>query len=93
MNSTDTTHNSKLDPLVAQTLQSKQNEHQDFLEQLEFKIAFQEDTIEQLNQVVTAQQQSIATLEKTQKLIIEKLKGLQNTTSNINADNELPPHY
>lgn len=69
------------------------NDTKEILEQLEFKVAFQEDTIEQLNQVVTQQQQLIDKLEKNQALIIEKLKGLQNVTSSINAGEEIPPHY
>ena len=63
------------------------------LDQLEFKVAFQEDTIEQLNQIVTQQQMAIDALEQKQQVIIEKLKSLQSTSSNINSGEEIPPHY
>lgn len=65
----------------------------DLIEQLEFKVAFQEDTIDQLNQIVTKQQMRIDRLEQQQQVIIEKLKGVQNATSNINSGEEKPPHY
>ena len=70
-----------------------QNQVNDLIEQLEFKIAFQEDTIDQLNKIVTQQQLSIDKLEQQQAIIIERLKGLQNGSSNINSGEETPPHY
>jgi len=58
---------------------------------LEFKVAYQEDTIESLNSVVSMQQQDILLLqEKLQHLakLVEAYRPQQAM-----ADNEPPPHY
>ena len=66
---------------------------QSLLEQLEVKVAYQDDTIEQLNSVVFEQQRSIERLQKQMQLMIERMKSAQQNSSNINAEHELPPHY
>jgi SlyX protein len=63
------------------------------IEILQMKVAYQEDTIEQLNLIVTAQQTQIQQLEKFTASIVEKLKTLQTQESPINDATELPPHY
>lgn len=63
------------------------------IESLQIKLAYQEDTIEHLNQVVTAQQGQLQRLEKLTQITSEKLKSLQSEQSNINDGTELPPHY
>jgi SlyX protein len=63
------------------------------IEMLQVKLAYQEDTIEQLNQIVTQQQGQIQQLEKLTRSMLEKLKTLQSQESAINDGVELPPHY
>lgn len=63
------------------------------IEVLQVKLAYQEDTIEQLNQIVTSQQKQLRELEKLSDRIVDKLKGLQSQESSINDGVELPPHY
>jgi SlyX protein len=68
-------------------------EMQAAIEQLEFKLAFQEDSIEQLNKIVINQQY---TVDKQAQLItglVDKFKSIQASNTEQNQDNELPPHY
>ncbi|OCG00394.1 SlyX family protein [Gilliamella sp. wkB112] len=63
------------------------------LELLETKIAFQEITIEELNQMVTNLQVDVSKLKEQLMLLSQKLQS--NQTSNIaNLSEETPPpHY
>ncbi|QYN43524.1 MULTISPECIES: SlyX family protein [unclassified Gilliamella] len=63
------------------------------IELLETKVAFQEITIEELNQVVTNLQADVSKLKEQLMLLSQKLQATQ--TSNIaNLSEETPPpHY
>lgn len=63
------------------------------IEVLEVKLAYQEDTIESLNQIVIKQQDKLAHLEKTLTYVIERLKSSAGSDQGINNEVELPPHY
>ncbi|MGB3724431.1 MAG: SlyX family protein [Glaciecola sp.] len=63
------------------------------LEGLEIKVAYQEDTIDMLNQTVIKQQNQIDALQRTLDAVIDKLKSSQEPESQINDQIELPPHY
>ncbi|MGB3724435.1 MAG: SlyX family protein [Glaciecola sp.] len=63
------------------------------LEGLEIKVAYQEDTIDMLNQTVIKQQNQIDVLQRTLDALIDKLKSSQEPDSQINDQIELPPHY
>lgn len=62
---------------------------------LQSKIAFQEDTVQTLNDVVSEQQKDILQLKAQVHSLIDELRtvlsGLE--TGGINSDNEIPPHY
>jgi SlyX protein len=68
------------------------------LEELEIKLAFLENTVEQLSQEIAAQQQQIALMERLNKELISRVKGLQDA-SGINSSESggflepKPPHY
>lgn len=66
-------------------------EHQ--LEHLEMRIAFQDDTIEQLNQVVTSQQQQIDKLHRQLELLIKRMKEVTITPVASQNEETPPPHY
>ena len=60
--------------------------------QLETKIAYQEDTIQTLNEVMSQQQQQINRLENTLKVLLRRVQANSGSVEGINQ-NELPPHY
>ncbi len=60
---------------------------------IETKIAYQEDTMEVLNDVVCNQQKQIEQLEKTCERLIERLKNLSPEKAGELSLDEKPPHY
>lgn len=63
------------------------------LESLEIKIAYQEDTIESLNQIVIQQQTQLERLSAKMGAIVDKVKSLEEPESASGEQIELPPHY
>ncbi len=61
--------------------------------ELETKLAYQEDTIQQLNDVVCRQQGQIDILLEKCDLLISKTKELADKFPDDFDDNERPPHY
>ena len=63
----------------------------DRVDALEMRVAYQDDTIETLNQTITAQWQHIDALTRQ---LAELRERLQDTERNAPAPaNEPPPHY
>ncbi|MEQ1620775.1 MAG: SlyX family protein [Methylococcales bacterium] len=62
--------------------------------ELEIKAAYQEDLLQELNRIVSGQQQQIARLEATCKLLNDRIKSLcvEGGADNQFVD-EVPPHY
>jgi len=67
----------------------------DKVDALEAQVAFQDDTLGQLNEVIAKQDAVIMGLEKRVGLLLEKLKGMEDTLETMRAPegNERPPHY
>lgn len=63
------------------------------LEQLETRLAFQDDTIEQLNQEITTQGIETARLKAQLSFMVKKLKEMQPSDIASQADEPPPPHY
>ncbi len=68
-------------------------EIEELLIQLESKIAFQDATIEELNQVVTQQQIEISRFKEALKIVTERLKSSQSSMFARPEDETPPPHY
>lgn len=68
-------------------------EIEELLIQLESKIAFQDATIEELNQVVTQQQIEISRFKEALKIVTERLKSFQSSMLARPEDETPPPHY
>ncbi len=60
---------------------------------IETKLAYQEDTVQQLNDVVFAQQKKIDQLELLCQHLLDRLKDLSEQQSDNVTFIEKPPHY
>ncbi|MGI9287384.1 MAG: SlyX family protein [Pseudomonadales bacterium] len=60
--------------------------------EIESKIAYQEDLIQTLNDVVYQQQEKIAQLEAKDRKLMERLQSLGESRNNEHEDKP-PPHY
>ncbi len=60
--------------------------------ELEIKVAYQEDLLQELNHIVTQQQQSITALESVCKILYERIDHIDTGQSDQVVD-EPPPHY
>lgn len=63
------------------------------IEQLEFKVAYQEDNFDQLNEIVTNQQYVIDRQTQMLKGLIDKVKTIQVASNDNDQEDDLPPHY
>lgn len=71
------------------------NELQEQLIELQTRVAFQEDTLTQLNQVVAKQDQEILTLQQQLRLLAKRLEDalFQEELGVEKQIDERPPHY
>ena len=61
--------------------------------ELESRLAHQDQTILELNDVVTDQQSRIMQLERLCKSLAERLASLAESSQAGSSDDERPPHY
>jgi len=69
---------------------------QDLLVDLQTRSAFQDQTINELNDVVASQQQQIDRLQLQVKSLSDRLNGLEESvdkSAGIKPADEKPPHY
>lgn len=64
-----------------------------YLTELETKMAFQEQTIDELNQALIHQQFAIDKLQNQVRHLAEKLQGVQPSNVASRAEETPPPHY
>ncbi|KMK51297.1 SlyX [[Actinobacillus] muris] len=64
-----------------------------YLTELETKVAFQEQTIEELNQALIIQQFALDKLQHQVRHLAEKLQGVQTSNVASQAEETPPPHY
>ncbi|RUO34159.1 SlyX family protein [Aliidiomarina sanyensis] len=62
------------------------------IDRLETQLAFQEDTIAELNELLTQQNQELAKLHKHFFLVLERVQQLNDSQKEAPVD-ERPPHY
>ncbi|TDO96371.1 SlyX family protein [Marinomonas balearica] len=61
--------------------------------ELEFKLQYQEDTIESLNNEIANHQKEISLLKEQMQWLAKRIESQKEQQSNINISNERPPHY
>ncbi|UCH52843.1 MAG: SlyX family protein [Pseudomonadota bacterium] len=66
---------------------------QDRIAELEVRLAFQERTIQELNDVVTRQQQTIERLTRDVQVLRAQLQTLAPSLVGSREDEPPPPHY
>ena len=65
----------------------------DRLVEVETKLAYQEDTIQQLNDVICRQQDQIDALRAQYELLVTRVKELDADRPDGDDIDERPPHY
>ncbi|KGQ43468.1 SlyX family protein [Gallibacterium anatis] len=63
------------------------------MDELETKVTFQENTIEQLNQALIEQQFIIDKMQLQLRYLAQKLKDVQPSNIATQAEETPPPHY
>lgn len=61
--------------------------------EIETKVAYQEHTIAELNDVIYRQQQQIDQLERLCKALTDRVQDMAETATTEKAGHEKPPHY
>lgn len=71
------------------------NQWQDEIVEIQTRLAFQEDAIAQLNDVIAKQDAEILSLKHQMMILAQRMKELQVNPSGdlLNTANERPPHY
>ena len=65
----------------------------DDIEQLQMKVAFQEDTIESLNKALIEQQKQLEDLQFAFKKVFNKLQAIEPSNMAGEHEETPPPHY
>jgi SlyX protein len=61
--------------------------------EIETKLAYQEHTISELNDVIYRQQQQIDQLERICKALTDRMQDMAETSTSDKGGYEKPPHY
>ena len=67
--------------------------NEDRITELEIKLAYQEDLLQDLNKIVAEQQMQIHKLHETCIMLHEKLTSLSYSDRQQSSKIEIPPHY
>ena len=67
--------------------------NEDRLVDIETKLAFQEDTLQQLNDVVCQQQKQLDQLQVLCEHLLARVKDMQESGNRTSGTDEKPPHY
>ncbi|WP_296049182.1 SlyX family protein [uncultured Alteromonas sp.] len=66
---------------------------EDAIAELETKLAFQEHTIEALNEALSSQQMQIDKMQYQLRHVIDKIKGMEPSNIAKMSEETPPPHY
>ncbi len=76
-------------PLLQQQLHSAEQQ----IDELQTKVAFQEHTIELLNDALTSQQHQLEKLQYQMKHVLQKVKAIEPSNIAKQSEETPPPHY
>ncbi|WP_439672227.1 putative coiled-coil protein SlyX (sensitive to lysis X) [Cupriavidus necator] len=65
----------------------------DRINELEIKLAFQEDLLDTLNSTVARQQQRIDLLQEQFRALYQQVRSAATTAAEADPQQEIPPHY
>ncbi|AMR82133.1 SlyX family protein [Cupriavidus taiwanensis] len=65
----------------------------DRINELEIKLAFQEDLLDTLNSTVARQQQQIDLLQEQFRALYQQVRSAATTAAEADPLQEIPPHY
>lgn len=65
----------------------------DRISALESRVAFQEDALDKLSDVLAQQDRTILNLEKMVRLLHEQIKKLDDASQSFSGNEPPPPHY
>ncbi|MCO4892622.1 SlyX family protein [Cupriavidus sp. WGtm5] len=65
----------------------------DRINELEIKLAFQEDLLDTLNSTVARQQQQIDLLQEQFRALYQQVRSAATTAAEADPAQEIPPHY
>ncbi len=66
---------------------------EDRLAEIEIKLTYQEDLVQELNTLVYRQQKRIDHLERLCEALLDQVRGLSESAPQRSLRDELPPHY
>ena len=81
-----------LQSIITRRKHKKMTEDNRFIN-IETKLAYQEDLLQELNQVVITMQQQIDKLELRNQMLRDNLKQIEASLPSEANPNEQPPHY
>lgn len=61
--------------------------------EIESKISYQEDMVQELNKIIYQQQKQIDHLEAICSALVNHVRDLSDSMAESSATNEKPPHY
>ncbi|GFD93446.1 protein SlyX [Alteromonas sp. KUL156] len=77
----------------AEQLQQQIDSANNYIEELQMKVAFQEHTIEALNDALSSQQQQLDDLAYKVRHVIDRVKSIEPSNIAKQSEETPPPHY
>jgi len=77
----------------AEQLQQQIDSANSYIEELQMKVAFQEHTIEALNDALSSQQQQLDDLAYKVRHVIDRVKSIEPSNIAKQSEETPPPHY
>ena len=77
----------------AEQLQQQIDSANSYIEELQMKVAFQEHTIEALNEALSSQQKQLDDLAFKVRHVVDRVKSIEPSNIAKQSEEPPPPHY